>query len=158
MPANRFLNKIYLIVLIALMIALGFFREFVFVNINYRLKYLFYSEKVSYMSDSLRFLKVFSYDDLYWGKWILTIMFGLFYLGFTSLIVKFWFGNKSYIRWTFIFFAVIFFISFLSYMTGYIIDEREMGYKFARIFMGIVQSPLPLMMLIPAFMLKNTSL
>ena len=147
---------LYLSILAILIIALGFLRLFLFENINYHLQFLYYDMERSYMAESLNFLRSFTYDELYEIKWILTILFSLTYLLFTCLVIKLLFCVRKYVLWTIYIFAAIIFISFVLYTSGYLINQDAIGYRLARICMGVVQSPLPLMVLIPAFTLSET--
>ncbi|MBN4051358.1 hypothetical protein JYU16_00930 [bacterium AH-315-M05] len=147
------LSILYLSILAILIIAMGFLREFLFVNINYHLQFLYYHMERSYMAESLNFLRSFTYDELYKIKWILTILFTLVYLFFTCLVIKLLFHGKKCVLRTIYIFAAIIFISFIFYTSGYLINQDAIGYRLARICMGVVQSPLPLIILIPAFKL-----
>jgi len=153
---------LYLSILAILIIALGFLRLFLFENINYHLQFLYYHMERSYMAESLNFLRSFTYDELYEIKWALTILFSLTYLLFTCLVIKLLFRGRKYVLWTIYIFSAIIFISFAFYALGLLInydlqftDQSRIGYRLARICMGVVQSPLPLMILIPAFMLSE---
>ena len=149
------LSILYLSILAILIIALGFLRLFFFENINLHLQFLYYDLERSYMAESLYFLRSFTYDELYEIKWALTILFSLIYLLFTCLVIKLLFHVRKYVLWTIYIFSAIIFISFVLYISGYIINQDAIGYRLARICMGVVQSPLPLMILIPAFMLSE---
>ena len=147
------LSILYLSTLAILIIALGFLREFLFININYHLQFLYYHMKRSYMTKSLNFLRSYTYDELYEIKWILTILFTLVYLFFTCLVIKLLFHVKKCVLRTIYIFAAIVFISFIFYTSGHLVNQDAIGYRLARICMGVVQSPLPLIILIPAFKL-----
>lgn len=145
---------LYLSILAILIIGLGFLRLFLFENINIHLQFLYYNMERSYMAESLNFLRSFTYDELYWIKWALTILFSLTYLLFTCLVIKLLFRGRKYVLWTIYIFAAIIFISFVLFASGSLINQDAIGYRLARICMGVVQSPLPLMILIPAFTLR----
>ena len=156
------LSILYLSILAILIIALGFLRLFLFENINYHLQFLYYHTEKSYMAESLNFLRSMSYDDLYSIKWTLTILFTLVYLFFTCIVIKILFQRKKYILWTIYIFTAVIILSSVFYILGLLInydlqftDQSKIGYRLARICIGVVQSPLPLMILIPAFLLNE---
>ena len=136
-----------------LIIASGFLRLFLFENINHQLVYLYYHRDFSYLSDKLGFLKSFSYNDLMWIKWCLTGFFTITYLCLSCWVLKIVFNRNAYLWYTAYIFTGVVLISFLLYFGGVVFEEPVGGYRLARFCMGLVQSPLPLMILIPAFKL-----
>ena len=163
-PKIPYLTILYLSILAIIIIALGFLRLFLFENINFHLQFLYYDMERSHMSESLNFLRTFTYNELYVIKWILTMLFSFAYLFLTCLVIHILFRVKKYVLMTIYMFAAIIFISFVFYTMGLLInwdlqftDQSKTGYRLARIFMGVVQSPFPLMILIPAFMLSERS-
>lgn len=161
-PKIPYLTILYLSILTILIIAMGFFRLFLFENINYHLQFLYYHTERSHMSESLNFLRSFTYNELYIIKWMLTMLFSFAYLLITCLVIHIMFRVRKYVILTIYMFAAIIFISFLFYSVGLIInwdlqftDQSKTGYRLARICMGVAQSPFPLMILIPAFILSE---
>jgi hypothetical protein len=144
--------------LLILIIALGFYRDLLFKTINSELKDLYYQTEYYTIPDSLLFLQSLSYHQLYYLKWILTPIISLIYLGLFLLTVKIHFKEKRYLYFTVIAFAAIVIISGLFFLSGMLFNDIYKGYHFSRIFMGFVQSPLLLMILIPAFLLERKSI
>ena len=140
-----------------LIIASGFLRLFLFENINSQLVYLYYHKDFSYMSDKLSILKSFSYDDLMWVKWYLTVFFTITYLFLSCWVLKTVFNRNAYLWYTAYIFTGVVLISFLLYFGGIVFEEPGEGYRLARFCMGLVQSPIPLMILIPAFKLMENN-
>ena len=92
---------------------------------------------------------------------MLTILFSLAFMLWSIICVNALFKNNNYIKITIGVFTLLVIISSIFYFLGSLTGNTSFGYKFARIFMGIAQSPLPLMLLVPAFLLaektsKNT--
>ena len=90
------MKKLKIICLSFLLIFLEFFRDYTFVNINAQLYYLNrVSEgyEIFNYTDSLilYFIDFFSYSGLYKIKWLLTLVFFLFYLVNGLLLIKFFF-------------------------------------------------------------------
>ena len=150
-------NKLWLILFILIIFSLGYFRDRLFVNVNYQLGTLYHNTPSIYLSEYFLFLKNYTYQQLYWSKWILTIFFTLLYYSLTILVTLITTGKKSIIKWCTITYVFFFVLSGLCFLIGKIIGNPEAGYKFARIFMGILQSPIILMILYPLFSLSFKS-
>jgi hypothetical protein len=152
-------EKIAVILLIITMVAIGFFRDFLFVHINAQIWLKYYNTADEHYSipEVLKFLEKFSYNTLYYLKWPLTICFTLFYLGISISVVKLIFKQKKYVMTTVVVFAAITIIAGLFYTGGLILGNIEKGYELSRAFMGFVQSPFVLMILIPYFIFTDKS-
>jgi hypothetical protein len=148
-------NKIVFILFILITIALGFFRDSLFVNINYQIGFLYYKQDINYVTSNFSFLKSLSFNQLYYGKWLLTIAFTLLYYILTMATIYFSFGNKNILRWATISYLILIIVSAMAYSIGQITSYPQTGYKFARIFMGLLQSPIVLMLLFPLFQLSS---
>lgn len=150
-PKRRLLWLLPAIVLVA---ATGFIREFLFVNINEQISHVFYKSDFSKMSDTLWFLSSWSYDQLYYLKWTLTLVFAAIYLLESALLL--WILFRSvFLKELALLFGVLFVISGILYIGYGLIGQGEDGYLLARFFMGLAQSPVPLMLMIPAIFLRK---
>jgi len=152
------LNKVDFLKLLFILISItisGYLRLFLFENINLHLANIYYEKDVSSLIEELSFIKNYSYNTLMWIKWGLTILFTIIYLILTLSVIRILFRNKMAVNITIIIFSFIVIISFLFYAVFGFFNELALGYRLARFCMGIVQSPLPLMILIPAFKLLN---
>jgi predicted MFS family arabinose efflux permease len=69
--------------------------------------------------------------------------------------VQFVFKSKLYNRVTLLIYTVIFFISLMAYGIGYVSGNYSQGYSIARQLMGWLQSPIVLMILMPALFLNK---
>lgn len=139
------------------MIVLGFAENFVFVHVNEHLYHLYFSTEFSRMSDKLSMLRSWSYDDLMWLKWGMTILSTILYFLITIAALKLIFNRKKYIMYTVYLFVGVIGISFILYMGGSVIGFPNEGYRLSRFAMGFLTSPIPLMALIPAFKLSKSS-
>ena len=158
MESNPKLKQIYLALLVLAIVALSFFRESVFVNINGHIWFLYYHNDKSYLYSFLSFLLPLTYLQLYWFKWLLTLLFVALFLFLSCLVIKLLFGDKKFVKWTIYAFLAIIMIAAVSYGVGILFNKSGDGYLLARFFMGMIQSPFLLMFLIPAFFLeKNIS-
>ena len=148
-------EKIALTVAVLLLLALGYLEQFLFENVNEHLVHLYYNTDESRMSDKLSVLFAWSYDDLMWLKWGMTILSTVLYFLATIAILRLIFNNRKYITYAFYIYAAVTVLSFILYMGGSIIGYPNEGYRLSRFAMGIVTSPVPLMALIPAFKLSK---
>jgi hypothetical protein len=103
----------------------------------------------------LLFLKKLDYAQLTQLKWILTVLFYLIYFGITYLLISAIFKNKTYNLITIASHLVFFLIAGIFYLVGVFTGKGLEGYTLSREFMGILQSPLLLMILIPTFILSD---
>ena len=152
------MKRTYLLYLsiVVLFLLLGFLRDFLFVNINYQASIAYYNApNEHYMPTSLNFIETWSYKKLYYTKWLLTLVFAVVYSTITFGSIKYFFKQKSYNKITLGIYLLLVVIAFSSYLFGLFFNEYIKGYSIARQIMGLVQSPLVLMILLPAFMLDS---
>jgi len=132
---------------------LGFTRQLLLVNINNQLSFLYYHKEISYVVDSVSFIKEYDYATLMWAKWFLTIAYTLLYLISTLWVMRVLSFRKDYLKLTTLLFGGVVVLSALLYGGLSLFGESYIGYRLARFGMGLVQSPIPLMVLVPAMML-----
>jgi hypothetical protein len=148
---------VYLLSIVCIILFTGYYRDSVFKNINALIKAKDFDMDYS-MPGSLHFLQNYNYDTLLNVKWLLTFLFSAIYFLITFVTVKVLFGNKKYGMLTFIAYLAVVSISILLIFTGYIFPAlSEKMYEFARYLMGMAQSPIILMVLIPAFKISETA-
>ena len=151
-PAKKY---VFLFLLIGLLIFLGYYRDFLFRTLNSILQSRDY-EAVFIIPASLKFLDQFDYNTLLTFKWLFTFAFSLIYLSVTLITVKIIFNKKKYSYISIGAYVFITVISGLFILTGYVINGlADKMYEFARYLMGMAQSPVILMILIPAFKLSE---
>ncbi len=138
-----------------MLLLLGYYRDFVFKNINALLKALDY--QIDYdMPLSLHFLGNCTYTTLLNIKWGLTLLFGIIYLVISIITIQLLFNNKKQTHITIAVYIAITLVSALFICIGFIFKSTsETMYEFARYLMGMAQSPIILMILIPAFKLSE---
>jgi hypothetical protein len=140
--------------ILILLVITGFVREFIFVNLNQQLVYLWYENDVSYMSSKLSFLSSLEYWQVYYLKWFLTLLFSTIFLVESALMLKHLFGSYFWKPLIFLY-SLLLSISAVVFGIYTGLGRGDEGYLIARYFMGIAQSPVPLMLLVPAVFLKN---
>jgi len=137
------------------LIIIGFLRDFIFVNINNQLKLNSgHDVEIFKVSDCMSFVRFISDDRLIRIKWILTLLFMVIYMAISCYAV--WIIFRDYVRITIVAFIVLFLLSFIAMAVGYCCNAfKEDAYKFSRYLMGMAQSPVVLMVLVPAFILNE---
>ena len=139
-----------------LLLVLGFGRDFVFVNLNYQASKVYYHQQYEYKIPTLlSFIETWSYTKLYYAKWGLTILFTVVYALITYLFINAIFNSKLFNKLTIFIYLVIIGCAFIAFLLGYFLGDSLKGYTISRQLMGIVQSPLVLMFLLPALYLNK---
>lgn len=147
---------LWLFPVVALVVTTGFLREFLFLNINEQISFVYYDTDFSRMSDKLWFLRSWDYSSLYYLKWTLTLVFTGIYLLEAALALKVLFRSFFFRELLFVFGALTL-ISGILYVAFSLAGDSQEGYLLARFFMGLAQSPVPLMLLIPAIFLRKSA-
>ena len=152
---NSRVNYIILILLIGSIIAFGFYRDFIFKNINALLKA--WDNEIDYnVPASLAVIKTFDYSSLIALKWILTILCTAIFMLISLAFIKILFVPKKYIRYTFWSYTMLTGFSFAIIALGYLFKNQHQNfYSISRYLMGMVQSPVLLMILISIFKLSE---
>ena len=117
--------KKYLPIIILLLIAFtaDFFRDYIFVNLNYQihyLKYLDYNFTDSFIEKLVNGLSINSINQLKWG---FSLLFICFYTGLTVILIHFYYKKhkKKYYFFTLLFLLSFLFFSCLSYLISILI-------------------------------------
>ncbi len=152
---KHFKRNIALFLIVCALLFFGYYRDFIFKNINALLQAWDY-DMVYNMPSSLHFLEKFEDDGLTNIKWLLTLLFSIIYMVIAIITVQLLFKNKRYVYLTIVVYVGLIAISGLFIGTGFILkNTSETMYAFARYLMGMAQSPLVLMILVPAFKLTE---
>lgn len=127
-------KNIFIIALLTILtIALGFLRDHVFVTIN---------QLIESGNDS--------HDHLMILKWGLTFFCSTLYLGITSVFLFLIFHSRKYAGVAVVVYLLIFLIALLVGLVGFLTTSFWNVYPLVRSILGIAQSPIVLMILIPA--------
>jgi len=131
-------KKLLISGLIILTVALGFLREYIFETLNHII------EAGADAGGNFSLL-----------KWVFTFVFSILYLILTGCFLQLLFHSGKYIRLAIFVYAVLFGVSFLVLSAGYVFTSFNNVYAFTRTVMGIAQSPIVLIILIPACFLNE---
>lgn len=149
-------DRIFLLIVLSYLILLGFWRDHMFVNLNYQISKLYYKDTFDYsLPADMKWLENFTYSQLYYGKFPLTLVFSLLYLLPSVLFVKRFFNEGNFLRITLLTYLVLFSTSLFLFSLGYFIGGYAVFYTLSRYIMGFVQSPLLLMILFVAFKIRT---
>lgn len=152
--------KWYLIFFL-LFAALGFLREFYFVNMN-NILYIKYYQRPTFMPVPpilQPFLKL-DYDRLYYLKYPATLLCALLYFIISWYTLKIITANKKVTRILLYAYAVLFILAAISMSYGYFVNNRlqDDEYTISRWLMGIVQSPIICLILLASEKLYSKQL
>ncbi len=144
-------RKVSIAVFIIALLGLGFFREMLFVNINSVLynKYFQPTDEAHIYHHVFAFLTYFSYKTLYISKWFITLAFVALFWFIQKKFIFYLFAEKKALFWLSMLYLSLLLLTGISFGAGWLFGNLEQGYRFSRIFMGLLQSPVPCMMLIP---------
>lgn len=150
-------KRLLVLLLVAAYIVCGFFREFVFLNINeqrrvtYNLVYRHTTDE-NHVAPSMQWLSRFSYEFLSNLKWPLTLFFAVLFAFIASHIIRIAFGDRKLTRLTWIAYGTVFLIGVLFYLAGWALGNTENTYTVARFFAGLTETPALLAILFAAFL------
>jgi hypothetical protein len=150
--------KIKIFFFILLLATMGFFRENLFVNINNVLYNKLYngSNPVVWY---LVFLNNISYNVVYAAKWFITPFFAFVFWFTQKQFLTLLFHEKKITRWLSILYLSLFLLAGIFFVAGWALGDINKGYTFSRLFMGLLQSPVACMILIPtAYLYKQTNI
>ena len=152
-------KKFKIVLFVISLVCLGFFRENFFVSLN-GVMYNKYFNPPTYdthvIRPAFRFLNFFSYYTLYTAKWFITPLFACLFWFVQKKFLWFLFHEKKTTLWLSVLYLSLFLLAGISFCTGWLIGHLNDGYRFSRIFMGLIESPAPCMILIPlTYFYKN---
>lgn len=153
--ANSIKLWFYAAIIILLAILTGYLRDSIFKTINALLR-SWDLDQDYFLPPFLSFLENYEYETLENLKWLLTLLFSLIYLLISIGAIKLFFNNSKYIKIAIFTYIGIIFISGIFILIGLVFSSTTLKmYEFSRYLMGMAQSPIVLMILIPTFKLSE---
>ncbi len=143
----------WIVLIVTAFIFVGGAREIIFVNINEQLEFNQGRRSGYFVLDHLSFMNGYSNSTLSRGKWALTVVFMLVNLALSVLAIKKVLREPRAVKWLLYLFLAGFIVSAAVFVVGKVIFNDNLGYLIARKVMGALQSPFPLMFLVPALYL-----
>lgn len=153
-------KNMLLTALLIVFVLSGFFREFLFININeqrretYEIVYR-HNNPEKHVSPSLQWLSKLDYTTLTNLKWPLTLFFAIYFAFLASRVIKIAFENKIYTRITWFAYAFVFLLGLLFYAAGYLAGSSESTYEIARFLAGLTEGASLLIILLASFLIMK---
>ena len=146
---------ISILCIIILLVLLGYLRDSVFKSVNALLR-AWDNDQDYYLPSPLSFLENYEYDTLVNIKWLLTLIFSLIYFVIGIFSLRLVFGDNRYLGLLITAYLSVIVLSVMFIGTGMLFSGVSAKmYQFARYLMGMAQSPIILMILIPALKLSE---
>lgn len=139
---------------------LGYFREFFFVHLNVIMYEKYYnSVSPAPFPSSMNFFKSFSYDTLYYSKYIYTVLWLVAFLATNYLAVKKLTQSPYLLKILVYAYGLMVVAAAVSMLYGYFVNGRlqDEEYTLSRWLMGIAQSPIICLILIASEKLYTKS-
>lgn len=153
--SERLKKAVFISLILIISVLLGYLRDSVFKSINALLRAWDLDQNYS-LPSFLSFLENYEYNTLVNMKWVLTFIVSFCYLLIALVTIKVLFHQKKYLKITTLTYAGVLVISGIFILIGLVFTHSsEKMYEFARYLMGMAQSPIILMILIPAFKLSE---
>jgi hypothetical protein len=148
-------RKIKIAAFVLLLVVLGFLREYLFVAINSTLYFKYVNEINLHPFAIEKYLGFFSYSTLYTAKWFITPLSAFVFWLVQKQFLFFLFADKKPLQWLNALYALLFILAALFFAAGWALGNVTQGYTFSRLFMGLLQSPVACMILIPLMYLHK---
>lgn len=141
------------------LLTLGFLKEYIFVGMNAQLYNKFYNPEEKYkniITPPFTLLDGLSYWTVYTIKWCITPLFLFLFWFLQKKLLAILFTEKKSVRWLGVMYLSLLLLAGISFFTGWVAGYIHEGYRFSRIFVGLAESPVPCMVLIPlTYFYKN---
>ena len=144
MKTNKLTRIIFTFILLGAIVLLGFLKEHIFYDIATQLT--LYPDLDLYLNGYSRF----NHASLYVLKWFFTLGFTIAYALISSLTIYMIYTKVSYVYLVLKIYAIIIAVAAIFYTIGILTNYSVAGYVLAQHFMSILQSPILIMVLIPA--------
>lgn len=151
----------WLVLFLLLFGALGYLREFFFVNLNNIMFMKYYQRDNPSMpvpAVMAVFLK-YEYNTLYYSKYLFTLLWtGLFFMANYFAVVKLT-HSRQLVKLVYLAYGVLLAISAVTMLYNYLVKDSFSGdeYTLSRWLMGVAQSPLICLILLASERLYQTS-
>ena len=140
-------KKIKIGVLVTIIVLSGFGRDYIMVNINWIIKHLTLGAP-NYAQTFFNPLLNWKISNLILLKWVLTLIFTMYFFSLTYFSVKLIFKtNPLGLQYVKGFYFLLIIISIVLYGIGYMFNIQQAIYPTVRTLMGVLQSFIPLMLI-----------
>lgn len=140
---NKKAKWLLLALIVVAVMVVGYLRDFIAININYHLQYLDTNTERSSAHSFFDFLNQYSYRQVYYSKYALTAVFTVLNYGLGYLFLRILYRNNLLMKIYSGLYATVLVAAAVFFVVGLLLANPENGYRFARILMGFLQSPVP---------------
>lgn len=132
-----------LILFLLLFWALGYFREFFFVNLNNIMFQKYYNHTDLPIPSVMLIFNSFSYKTLYFSKYIYTIVWIAVFFFANYIAIKNLSTQKILLKFLIYSYLILLSLAAITMLYGYFINQRlqDDEYTISRWLLGIIQSP-----------------
>ncbi|MDX2171888.1 MAG: hypothetical protein SFY56_02135 [Bacteroidota bacterium] len=138
---------------------LGYCREFFFVHLNSIMFEKYYHHTPLPIPKIMLFFTSFTYETLYYSKYVFTLIFILFFFALSYLAIKKLGNEKKLLNFLVISYLILLLLAALIMAYGLIVNGRlqDDEYSISRWLLGITQSPIICFILIASQKLYKKS-
>ncbi|MEM7163237.1 MAG: hypothetical protein AAF487_12445 [Bacteroidota bacterium] len=149
---RRTLSILFILLLVIL---IGSFREILFVNLNQQISFIQGDIPDNGLLDYMHFLEHLDLQTLILLKWVFTLLYcALFWIIGKYILNKILNWNEGS-NWYTIVYVSIFILAGILFCLGHLEFEKENFFRLSRLFMGALQSPIPVLIFVPLLFLKK---
>lgn len=146
---------IRLLIIFAVFMLAGYLRDYLFFQVNAAQSEIYYDYSETQLADVFYFLRDWSYQHITWLKWIFTFFFCGVFAALSYLTVVFLNGSTLFKKIALLSYAALFVLAFLIYGVSMLLGMEFELYPLARFLVGILQSPVVVMLIIPVMMYEG---
>lgn len=146
------------VLLVVGFVTVGYLRDFFAININYHLHHIYFETDRSIAHSFFDFLHQYNYWQIYYSKYLLTAVFTVLNFSLGFFLIRTLSNEKAVLRLYTLVYLVVIAGSVLFFGGGYLFQNPDGGYHFARILMGFLQSPVPAALMLFGYPLYRQSL
>ncbi|MCC6372122.1 MAG: hypothetical protein IT236_14050 [Bacteroidia bacterium] len=124
---------------------LGYLREFFFVHLNIIMYSKYYQKPpILPIPASMSLFNAFSYEFLYYAKYVFTLLFAVAFLALNYFAIKKLTTNQQLLKILIYIYVIMGTLALLSMLYGYFVNDRlqDDEYTLSRWLMGVAQSPI----------------
>ena len=142
-------NRVFIFIFFLLIFGLTILRENLFLDINSVIENYDFNSTYFYYFHSK--LLNFNSSELFQLKWLLTILFSVVISGLSTLVISFWFRGGKILRYVIYVYVSICTFFIIAAFLLWCVNGVDEYYFVLRKITGFVQSPLPLIIMMPIF-------
>lgn len=150
-------NKIVLVLYLVVFLAINFLRDYFFKNVNSILGHKLLNTNRHYAREEFNGLENLNYQELYLFKWGGLVIFSILFFAFTYFILKVIYPDykKSILKATSLIYLGLGAVIAICIGFYYLPSVSQSAYLIARRLLGVLHSPIPLMLLFLIYLVQK---